>query len=539
MSGKKFLLPAIGAAVLVAGGTAAYLYFKGPAKGGMAPLAIAKVVPDDAYLATYFSSDLRAWAKLKEFGTPEAQQVFDKGLKEFEQQVLTKSNIDFEKDIRPWMGDAMMAVLPAEAGSETPNLLMVVTIRDKVSALNFAAKLASQSGGKGKESDYKGNKIFGSQDNSTYSTVLNDYLVIAPEQNAVQQAIDTAKGEPSLASKPGAEAILSKPVDVQNAIAHVYLLDYATAIQQIANSSPNATPLPPATMQQLKQVKSLVAGIGVEETGLRIKAFATVDPQAPKAEYKPTPGKVIAQFPADTLALVNGANINYYWSQVVKQAETNPDSQQAIDTMRQSAKSADFDLDKDIFGWMDGEFGIGLVPSDRGILAQTGFGGVMVIDTSDRKTAEATISKLDTLAKSSSNNSIAIQERDLQGKKITEWKTPYGAVLGHGWLDNDSIFVALGPLVDVVANKPNPSLDSSDPFKGMTGVLPKNNLGYFYVDMDKTMTLVNRFATMTQTPVPPEYTAVLNSIRGLAVTSTQPEPTTGQVDMLLALKKAK
>jgi hypothetical protein len=58
MSGNKLIVPVIGATLLAAGGTAAYLYLKGPAKDGTTPLAIAKVVPDDAYMATFISSDL-------------------------------------------------------------------------------------------------------------------------------------------------------------------------------------------------------------------------------------------------------------------------------------------------------------------------------------------------------------------------------------------------------------------------------------------------------------------------------------------------
>ncbi|MBA3923993.1 MAG: DUF3352 domain-containing protein, partial [Nostocaceae cyanobacterium] len=62
------------------------------------------------------------------------------------------------------------------------------------------------------------------------------------------------------------------------------------------------------------------------------------------------------------------------------------------------------------------------------------------------------------------------------------------------------------------------------------------NSGYFYVDMDKTMSLFNRFASQTQRPIPPETSAIFNSIRGLGVTATQPDKSTSQVEMLLGLK---
>ena len=543
MSATKFLAPIVGTIAIAAGGTAAYMHFKNTPKDVMTPLAIAQIVPDDAYMAAFISADEQAWAKLKQFGTPEAQVVVAQKWNTLQQQLLTQSNIDIEKDLKPWVGNTIVALLPIqrnnqEPGVLKPNVLIVTSIKDKVSAINFAMKLASQGGSKAKESDYQGNKIIANAENSVFTAVVKDYLVIASDRKGLEEAINTTKGQPSFASKPGADSLLKKGVDVQNAIAQVYLMDYAAAVQQLTSLNYDQTStLPAATLEQLKQVQSVVAGVGTDDSGVRIKAIAAMNPQAPKWEYKPTPGKVIAQLPADTLALISGANLSGYWNQANQQAKSYPEGEQAIAQVRQAFKSANFDLDKDIFGWMDGEFGMALIRSDRGILSQFGFGGVMVFNTSDRKAAENALSKLDNLAK---GNAVLVQQRDVQGKKITEWNSPMGAVLGHGWLDNNSVFLAFGgPLAETMATNPTPTLDSSDTFKGVTGNLPKPNLGYIYVDMDKTMTVINRYGANDPRPLPPNTIALLNSIRGIGITSTQADSSTGQVDMSLALKKGK
>lgn len=540
MSGKKLLVPAVGAAVLVAGGAAGYWYLKGPATDGTTPLAIAKTIPDEAYMAAFISSDLRSWAKLQQFGTPEAQQAVAKGLQSIDQDLMSKNNINFDKDIRPWIGNGMIALMPGAKNADQPNVLAVFNIRDKISAMQFAGKLASQ-GGKGKETEYKGNKVLVSADGKTYATVIKDFLMVASDQPTIESAINTSQGEPSLASKPNAENVFSKGVDLKHAIAYVYFPDYAGAMQSLINASASSTGETPPNLKQLKQFQSMVAGIGVEDEGLRMKATVTMSPDAPKVQYQPIPGKVISLFPATALALVSGGNISQIWSQATEQAKADPNMKQALSSVRNSMKSANFDLDKDIFSWMDGEFGMALIPSEQGILAQVGFGGVLVVNTSDRKTAEATLAKLDNLAKS---NSILVQQRDVQGKQVTEWSTPMvpGALVGHGWLDNNSVFLAFGgPMVDVITTKPSETIENSPNFKASTGSLPKQNLGYLYVDMDKTMTLVNRFAAMSQTPIPPESAAVLNSIKGIGMTSTQVNSSTGEMnmDMLLALKKSK
>lgn len=74
--------------------------------------------------------------------------------------------------------------------------------------------------------------------------------------------------------------------------------------------------------------------------------------KAIKAEYKPSSGKIVGQFPAETLALVTGRGISSIWSAFVQQAKTNPQLSQGLDAVRQQLTTVNIDLDKDIFGWM-------------------------------------------------------------------------------------------------------------------------------------------------------------------------------------------
>lgn len=553
---SKFLIPAVGAAVVVAGSVAAYMYFKGPAGDGSGALGSAKFVPSSALMATYITTDPQTWTKLQQFGTPEAQQLVTKGLEDFNKEFFTDSNISYEKDIKPWVGGVMMAVLPPNPTKpaqfnvgvpetqtpiklqQEPQVLMVVGIKDKLSALNFANKLKGQKGVKTKETDYKGEKITETaQENgkATYSAVLNNsHIVFSPEKPAVEKSIDTFKGQPSFVSKEGASSILAKGIDVKNSLAQVYIPDYPGMIQQIVAANPQSTQLTPQTLKQLQQVKSMVAAVGVDDAGVRLKAIANLDPQLNKFQYQNSPSKIVGQFPTDTFALISGQGISQSWSTLVEQSQEYPEFNQALEQARGQLKLVDIDLDKEVFGWMNGEFALAAIPSNQGILASIGFGGAMVFDTSDRKTAEATLAKLDNLAKT---QTINVTTRNIGGKDITEWQIPQqGALFAHGWLDQDTVFLAFGgPVAEALVNNKNQSLESSDSFKTITGSLKKPNGGYFYLDMDKTMTLVNRFAAQAQ-PIPPEANAILSSIRGLGVTATSPDKSTSQLEMLLALK---
>lgn len=527
----------LGLAVIVAGGAVGYLYLKGVFSDATSPLASAKVVPNEALMTGIISTDPKAWSQLQQFGSLEAQAAINKGLNDFNQQMIAESKVDYVKDIQPWIGSVMFAVLPSDPNQPSEqNFMIVVGIKDKISAWNFSNKIKSQI--KGAETEYNGIKILESSDISskTYSAVLKDRLVLAPEKKAIELAIDTFKGQPSFASKEDVGSMLSKGVDIQNPVAQIYIPEYGNVMQELIASTPNSVPLPPQSLAQLKQVKSLVMGFGIDNAGLRMKAIGKVDPSLIKLEYKPSPGKIVAQFPLETIALICGHGIRRGWDAVVAELPNNPQLQQQIDQLRQQIKTSyNLDLDKEIFGWMDGEFAVGAISSDRGSLAQFGFGGALVLKTSDRQTAEATLAKIDTIAQT---NFITVEERNIQGKTIKEWKSPNQQVLlGYGWLDNESLFVAVdNSIVDVIANNSNP-LNNSESFKAIAGSLQTPNAGYFYIDMDKTMSLVNRnLAALQNNPIPPEANAILNSIRGIGITAIQPDTSTSQVEMLVALK---
>ncbi len=547
---SKFLIPAIGTAVVVAGSIAAYMFFvKGPDGDSSGALASAKIVPDDALMATYITTDPQAWAKLEQFGTPEAQKLVGKSLQDFNKNVLDSSNLSYEKDLKPWVGGVMIALLPQNPvkpaqdtpqATQEPNVLMVVGIKDKVSALNFANKLKGQKDVKIQEIDYKGEKITETtgKGKPSYSAVLNNsYIAFAPEKRAVEQAIDTIKGEPSFASKQGASGILAKGIDIKNPVAQIYVPDYASMFEQLIKNSPQAAQIPPQSLAQLKQVKSVVAGVGIDDGGVRMKAVANLDPQMIKYKYEPSQSKVVSQFPADTIAMVSGQGISRWWTAVTEQSKDYPEFNQAVQQTRAQLKVLNIDLDKEVFGWMDGEFGFAAIPANQGLLASIGFGGALVFDTSDRKTAEATFTKLDTLIKS---QNVTVAQRKIGNNDITEWQVPQqGALISHGWLDQDTLFIGLGgPIADVVAGNKAQTLNGSDSFKTITDSLQKPNGGYFYLDMDKTMTIVNKFANPAQ-PIRPETVAVLNSIRGLGVTTTSPDKSISQMEMLVSLKPKK
>lgn len=538
----------VGAAVLiVGGGTASYLYLRG-VFSDVTPLASAKLVPDEALVAGVLSTDSKAWSKLQQFGTEEVRQIINKSVTNLHKQLFAENTkIDYAKDIQPWLGSVMFALLPStstqevatnSSTTEEPNYLVVIGIKDKISALSFATKLKKSSGGEKRESNYKGVKIWesASKNQNTYIALLNEHLVISQQKKSLEAAIDTFKGEPSFADKVGAKLMLKKGINLPNEIAEVYVPESQNVISEVVDKYASISQLTPTSMQQLKNMKSVVMGVGIDNLGIRMKAIGKLQKQPIKqAEFQPTPGKMVSKFPLNTVALLSGYGIGQGWKEAVAKAKKNPQFNNQVNGIRNYLKdNVNLDLDKEILPWMDREFAVGAFPANEGVLAPMGFSAALVVKTSDRKAAETALTKLDKLAQT---NSINIDRRHIQGKPVTEWSNDQGVLLGHGWLDKESMFVAVGrPIVEAMASS-SKTLDKNQSFQTVTNSLPKSNTGSFYVDMDTVMSVFNsNFLLNLQLPLDANTCTILNSIRGIGVTANKVNPSTSQMEIVFALK---
>jgi hypothetical protein len=185
---------------------------------------------------------------------------------------------------------------PATPEAKTiPNILIVVEVKDKAGAEKFLTeKIKTKAGGKEKQSDYKGVKItqYGEGSQGSVTAMVGDYLIVTPQEQTTQKAIDTFKGEASLASAASADDL-----KIQNPVAQVYIPNFGTSIVELAALNPEAQTIPPESLEQLKQIKSLNMGFGIDDAGIRFKALGKFDPAA-IAALKNSPNKVMSQIPS-------------------------------------------------------------------------------------------------------------------------------------------------------------------------------------------------------------------------------------------------
>jgi hypothetical protein len=419
-----------------------------------------------------------------------------------------------------------------------PNVLVVLEVKDKVGVEKFLTeKVKTKAGDKEKQSEYKGIKItqYGEGSKTTSTAIVGDYLIITPQEQFTQKAIDTFKGEASLASSISAEDLKLK-----NPVAQVYIPNFGESIVELAALNPNAETIPPESLAQLKKVKSMNMGFGIDDAGIRFKVLGKFD-AATITALKNSPNKIMGMIPSQSFSVVTGFNLKNSWEEFVKSAEKTPEIKKSIDETRSQLKSSPLalDLDKEIFGWMDGEFAIASVSSKpEGILAQTqGLAPILMFQTSNRAGAESLLKKFDDFA---SKNGAKVGQKDVSGVAVTEWSAPGGpgSIMSHGWNQKDTFFITLSPIVSLFVPKPATALDADPAFKAIVSTLPTNNVGYFYIDADKTWSIYQTILPPAEKEkIPAEVKAWIESVRGLAVTAAYPNPESAEVEAILALKK--
>jgi hypothetical protein len=516
-------LAVAGLAAIAAGG--AYFYFRGQLPWQkFTPLEAARVVPEQAFATGFVSTDPKAWSVLAKYGTPAARDAVNRGLETFRKDLAT-DNLDYGRDIEPWIGGIGIAFLPATGGE--PGVLLVVGIKDKLKAAEFAEKLSRQKDRTVTERDYQGVKITemtSKTGDRTYRAVVSDYLLVAADRAVIEKAIDTYQGKPSFADRSGVKELMTSSLDLQNPLARMYIDDYAGMVA-------SRTKLPPESLKQLQTVRGIVAGVGAAGGGLHFQAVARVAPDTLTAIPAPAGDRFLNYFPNDTLIFWNGNNLKQGWNELDRRSTDNPNLQTILREIRTNLQMATLDADRDIFGWMDGGFAFGVIPSSRS-LGGVGIGGLMLWETSDRPTAEKTLEKLNRLT--TFVPGIAIDKTPIDGKEVTRWQSGGQTLLTYGWSDNNSLVVTLGIPFQ---SQPPASIAANPTFQQAIASFPKQNLGYFYFDVAGFFEKTGFLATLPPGQIQPEARALLESVRGIAMTATLSDKTTSKVDAMLTLKE--
>lgn len=387
--------------------------------------------------------------------------------------------------------------------------------------------------------------------------LLPDFLVAADNPTALQRYLDQRPlGKSSLADNPQFQRTFNRGQQ-QAALVTLYgdlrqLLNYASSLGELPELP---LPLPAPTRQDLQSLNWAGAGGTLEALvyqqpeGMRFQGRFYADSAFPLTPTLDTGNndRLLEQLPAATFTLVSGRNLARAWEQTTLFLETaSPESREWLNSMRGFFTLAtSLDLDRDVFGWMDGEFAFFAFPSELSSL--TSFMPNLhlavgsMLQTSDRITAENTLQTLEDLAV---DLQIPLAERTVNGAPVTSLELELFSqsplsVLSYGWLGEDILTLTsgIGPMQRLINPTPFDPLHQHSTFVQATADFPVPNDGYFYINAGASLLLAySVLGIQDNVEIPNEMTDYLNTVHGFSLT-TATTTEFFQIDALLGLAR--
>ncbi|WP_081972769.1 DUF3352 domain-containing protein [Leptolyngbya sp. KIOST-1] len=305
---------------------------------------------------------------------------------------------------------------------------------------------------------------------------------------------------------------------------------------------PLPLPLPPApqldadTLQTLRSLNfggTLEALVYPLATGMQFRGRYYYDTMPFNFGLTPTAANAdspLTRLPASTLLLMSGRDLAGFWRGLRNVLENASDfTREGLATARSFfGLATGLELDQDVFGWMDGEVAIAAFPTQGGPLRYVGLG--LLLQTSDRPTAERTLAALDDLV---SSFGLSAQPRSINQQPATSWEldlnqprqdyVPERSFASHGWVSADTLAITSGtvPMARVLAPSPHDPLADFFLFDQATAAFPNPNNGYFYLNVGATLALAYQVFDLHSTPGFDAAKPYLGSVRSLSATTAQ------------------
>ncbi len=344
--------------------------------------------------------------------------------------------------------------------------------------------------------------------------VLPGYLVYSSDSGAVERFIDAYQGSGQrLVQDARFQRTLVKP-QFSQALMVGYGSLQGLADLAIANAPPPAAPVPDvpflspdfaqSTLQRLLDPYDTVDfTVWPQTEGMRVQSNFYYDAAMPEriAPVGRAESALLGRLPASTYMATTGVDFRQQWNDTLAFFEADPGTQVIVEGLRGILKSGTgLDLDEDVVGWMDGEFGTFLYPSRQGLLTQidpklqVGIG--VMFQTSDRARAESTFQKIDELIAKQFGSTVNVVQERVDNTPVTLWKVPgpTGAptsLAARGWLSDDVLAFTSGIEDFSLLAKPyGQPLNEFYTFRQATDLLPDPNHGYFYMNAGSTLSMI-------------------------------------------------
>jgi len=437
-----------------------------------------------------------------------------KELDRIKAQFLASRQLDYDQDIKPWLGQEITLAVTSldfdrdrENGVQ-PGYLLVTTTQDQQLAKEFLQAYYSRQAASPNTDlvfeQYKGINITyrrplqetpDPESGAVASAVVGEHVLFANHPKVLREAINNIQ-VPSLSLEQATPYQKAQDTITNPRIGELYLNLPAVAAW-IANQP--ALPL-------RENQPTLTAGVAITPDGLNAQtALLGVGKEQNRSPMLSQPVQALNYLPSDSVLTAAGFDLDQLWKSVKGLAVDKPTKaviQQLEDNFQQRFGIS---VPNEIFPWIKGEYALTLLPKENN--PQQGDWGFVAEEVPEVDLGWLT-QKLDEKAKQSG---YSVGDLDFGDQKLTAWtvikplsnvtvkkaqKTPIqfdAEVKGiHGHIDNYEVFGSSVEAIAQALTQGEDSLVNSDRFQRAIAPLPTENDGYFYLDWEKSQTLLKQ-----------------------------------------------
>ncbi|MDY6902438.1 MAG: DUF3352 domain-containing protein [Cyanobacteriota bacterium] len=516
----------------------------------------ANFLPKDAPLVAIVDTTSENWRKAGNF------QLFNTVWNGLSFIIPPQFKNGFATDIKPWLGEQVaFAFLPKAGSSQVTvdsNFVSLIPVKDEIALQRFLGKLTAN--GSFNQRKYRGitilktttgnsskpglppqdstlppvpkspiNKV--SKPNSLKRPglkrpgskkpnlrkptslvigVLPGHLAVGYSNQSIERVINTNQQKAAtLAQNSQFQKTIKQP-ETGKPLFSMYQdpVGYISFAKEIIKDP--SLGLPPIDLdsilssEQLKQYQSLGSFMMVQKEGIRfqVNGYPSPEYQGNSLVNNIKTQTILSRMPAATYSAINGKNLNNRWKAISKILSSQKEFKDAFETFRKLIlTNTGLDFDRDIIGWMDGEFAFFMYPTKGGffqaVKPSSDMGIGLAVETNNRAAAESTLKKLGDYIKSVSKGEMKVSQRSIKNQTVTSWDADGDSaksLLAYSWVDDKTLIVTTGygAIADLVP-QPYLALPSAYNFNTATNSLPSPNSGYFYMNMGSLLSWVYGF----------------------------------------------
>jgi len=479
----------------------------------------ASILPADTPMTVSINTNYQAWAALRRF------QLFDTAFTLGSQLPLSELTgfLPDPKDIQSLLGEEVVLAFMPKAESTTATIDSQFLVLAPVKDVNQIKPLLEKFTAKSTAQVYKGFTIWQIETSSPVLplpfptsesklakpeqpkkqpgiaiAILPGYVAIGITSKSIEQLIDSrVDNKATLAQNPEYQRATHYQ-EPHQALFKIYENpgSFFSILRDFAKDP--ALPFPIFGLnnvdpKQIQEFSSISGCLYPQTEGLRLQVKAYLQAFRTNHVTSSIPSEtILTRMPGVTYSAFTGQNFHAQWQVLTAALSQTPETKLQLKSLRDFVKtSTGLDLDRDIIGWMDGEYAVFSYPTKGGLSQIIGnnfnLGIGLAVQTHNRDAAETTLKKLNQFIQSSSHGEIVIKTHTIKGKSVTSWELQGSSSLSpyaYSWVDNNTIVVTtgLGAIADLISQH-QPSLPSGYNFTTATRSLPHPNDGYLYVNM--------------------------------------------------------